>query len=204
MGCSCGGASHLVAHHAIHGPRVEVHRPGAARERRPGHGLPHLGRVKWVAALLQDGVDGVGVHVEAVQHVVEEHQLQVPHPVRGHAGVGPHDAGVPRRLRALEGGGGGVPGGGGELGTCGILNGQLRCGEQLAPILRISLQNLAQIPKWWPGNKRRPSTVVAISCGPLVGCNYFLEGAGHNGHAHAKSAKNDTEKGGFGPSNTAA
>ena len=54
--------------------------------------------------------------------------------------------------------------------------------------------------------------VVVVSCGPLVGCYYFLEasgwwlgwlllfpggcggGGGHNGNAHATRAKNDTSK----------
>ena len=33
--------------------------------------------------------------------------------------------------------------------------------------------------------------VVAISCGPVAGCWYFLEAVGHHGTAHAKSATND-------------
>ena len=45
--------------------------------------------------------------------------------------------------------------------------------------------------------------VLAISYGPLVGW-YFIEAVGHNGTVHAKRPKNDAQRNGLGPANTAA
>ena len=46
---------------------------------------------------------------------------------------------------------------------------------------------------------------VAVNCLRLLdGCSYFPGAVGHNGSVHAERATNDTQKTGFGPSNTVA
>ena len=70
--------------------------------------------------------------------------------------------------------------------------------------LKCHCDNLVPILRLLPKNKRRPGTVGVLFHGPLVGCSDFPEALGHSGTAHAKRANSNTQKNGFGPSNTAA